>query len=47
MPCRLVELGDEWLASHADADRALRRIVIENVASSRRTQKVREYNTGR
>ncbi|MBM6699698.1 aminopeptidase N [Bifidobacterium pullorum subsp. saeculare] len=43
-PKSLVDLGDAWLASHADADNALRRIVIENVEGSRRTLKVRAYN---
>lgn len=43
-PATLVELGDAWLASHADADNALKRLIVENVASSHRTLKVREYN---
>ncbi|NMN00167.1 aminopeptidase N [Bifidobacterium sp. DSM 109958] len=43
-PATLTRLGDEWLAAHEDADRALRRLVIENVASSHRTLKVRAYN---
>ena len=45
-PARLVELGDAWLESHRDADRALRRMVIENVEGSRRTLRVQRYNTG-
>lgn len=32
------------LDEHGDADNALRRLIIENVASSHRTLKVREYN---
>ncbi|MBW3090982.1 aminopeptidase N [Bifidobacterium miconisargentati] len=43
-PATLTELGDAWLASHADADNALKRLIVENVASSHRTLKVREYN---
>ncbi|PWG64423.1 aminopeptidase N [Bifidobacterium callitrichidarum] len=43
-PATLVELGDAWLAAHADADNALKRLIVENVASSHRTLKVREYN---
>ena len=43
-PAALVELGEQWLASHGDADRALRRIIIENVDVSRRTLAVRQYN---
>ena len=43
-PSALVELGDAWLAAHADADDALRRLIVENVDSSRRTLKVRAYN---
>ena len=35
-PATLVDLGDAWLASHADADNALQRIV--------RTLKVRDFN---
>lgn len=40
----LVRLGDEWLAGHADAPRALRALVIGNVESSRRSVKVAAYN---
>ncbi|KFJ06887.1 aminopeptidase N [Bifidobacterium thermophilum] len=43
-PAELVRLGDQWLGEHADAPRALRRIIIENVESSRRVLKVRAYN---
>ena len=43
-PATLVRLGDAWLDEHGDADNALRRLIIENVASSHRTLKVREYN---
>lgn len=43
-PATLVELGEAWLKNHEDADRALRRIVMENVDTSRRTLKVRGYN---
>ncbi|WEV53319.1 aminopeptidase N [Bifidobacterium sp. ESL0704] len=42
----LVRLGDEWLASHTDAARALRNIIIGNVESSRRAVKVSAYNAG-
>ncbi|WP_300767205.1 ERAP1-like C-terminal domain-containing protein, partial [uncultured Bifidobacterium sp.] len=45
-PALLVELGDAWLEAHRDADRALRRMVIDNVERSRRTLKVQEYNAG-
>ena len=30
-PAELVRLGDQWLSEHADAPRALRRIIIENL----------------
>ena len=43
-PAELVKAGDEWLAAHTDADRALRRLVIENLAGSRRTLQVQSYN---
>ena len=43
-PATLVDLGDAWLASHADADNALQRIVRGNVESSHRTLKVRDFN---
>ncbi|NEG56175.1 aminopeptidase N [Bifidobacterium platyrrhinorum] len=45
-PATLVSLGESWLASHADAADALKRLVVENVASSRRTLAVRRYNEG-
>jgi aminopeptidase N len=45
-PSTLVELGDIWLSAHRDADNALKRLIVENVASSRRTLKVRQYNEG-
>jgi len=43
-PATLARLGDAWLDEHGDADNALKRLIIENVASSHRTLKVREYN---
>ena len=43
-PATLVDLGDAWLASHADADNALQRIVRGNVESSHRALKVRDFN---
>ncbi|PLS31711.1 aminopeptidase N [Bifidobacterium margollesii] len=43
-PAALVKAGDEWLASHEQADRALRRLVLENLAASRRTLAVHRYN---
>lgn len=36
--------GANWLMAHADADNALRRIIIENVQDSTRAMKVRKYN---
>jgi aminopeptidase N len=43
-PAMLVELGDKWLASHADADNALRRLISANVESSHRTKMVADFN---
>ena len=43
-PATLVELGDKWLASHADADNALRRLISANVESSHRTKMVVDFN---
>ena len=43
-PATLVELGDKWLASHADADNALRRLISANVESSHRTTMVADFN---
>ena len=43
-PAKLVEQGDTWLASHAEADNAFRRIVIGNLESARRSLKVRDWN---
>ena len=43
-PATLVELGDKWLASHADADNALRRLISANVESSHRTKMVADFN---
>lgn len=43
-PETLADMGDAWLEDHADADNALRRIVIENVDSSHRALKVRAWN---
>lgn len=43
-PATLVKLGEQWLASHQDADDALKRIIDENVSSSKRTLAVRQYN---
>lgn len=39
-----MELGDKWLASHADADNALRRLISANVESSHRTKMVADFN---
>ena len=41
---RLVEVGENWLNSHADAPAALRRIVMENLDSSQRVLRVQRYN---
>lgn len=41
----LVRLGDAWLESHADADRALRGMIIQNVDASRRVLKVSQANS--
>ncbi|RYP94396.1 aminopeptidase N [Bifidobacterium pseudolongum subsp. globosum] len=43
-PATLVELGDKWLASHADTDNALRRLISANVESSHRTKMVADFN---
>lgn len=43
-PATLVELGDKWLASHADADNALLRLISANVESSHRTKMVADFN---
>ena len=43
-PATLVELGDKWLASHADADNALRRLISANEESSHRTKMVADFN---
>lgn len=43
-PATLVKLGDAWLDEHIAADNASKRLIVENVASSHRTLKVREYN---
>ena len=43
-PAALVSAGDAWLADHEDADRALRRLVLENLAGSKRTLAVKRYN---
>lgn len=43
-PSTLVSLGDAWLAGHEQADAALRKIIIDNVESSRRTMNVVAYN---
>lgn len=43
-PATLVELGDKWLASHADADNALRRLISANVESSHRIRMVADFN---
>lgn len=45
-PATLVSLGESWLEEHFAADDALKRLVVENVASSRRTLAVRRYNEG-
>ena len=46
-PAVLVKEGDAWLNDHEQADRALRRMITENVEGSQRTLWAREYNTGR
>ncbi|MBW3088066.1 aminopeptidase N [Bifidobacterium sp. 82T24] len=43
-PAALVASGDAWLAAHEGADRALKRLVVENLAGSRRTLAVQRYN---
>ncbi|KAB7787339.1 aminopeptidase N [Bifidobacterium cebidarum] len=43
-PATLTKLGDAWLEEHFAADNALKRLIVENVASSHRTLKVRDYN---
>jgi aminopeptidase N len=43
-PAALVEAGEKWLAEHTDADRALRRMVIENLETSKRNLRVQAYN---
>ncbi|PJM78703.1 aminopeptidase N [Bifidobacterium scaligerum] len=43
-PATLTRLGDAWLEEHFAADNALKRLIVENVASSHRTLKVRDYN---
>lgn len=43
-PAGLVSLGEAWLASHEDADNALKRLIRGNVESSQRTLKVRDFN---
>lgn len=43
-PAKLVEAGEEWLRLHSDADRALRRMVIENLETSKRNLRVQAYN---
>ena len=43
-PATLTKLGDAWLEEHFAADNALKRLIVENVASSHRTLAVRDYN---
>lgn len=43
-PQNLSDKGHAWLESHADADRALRRIVIEELESTDRVLRVHNYN---
>lgn len=43
-PTKLVEAGQKWLAENPDADRALRRMVIENLETSQRNLNVQAYN---
>lgn len=43
-PSDLAAAGKAWLDSHSDADRALRRMVEENMDSSLRVLKVQQYN---
>ena len=45
-PSDLAAAGKAWLDSHRDADRALRRMVEENMDSSLRVLKVQKYNAG-
>ena len=44
-PATLVDAGDAWLAAHEDADRALRRMIRENVDGSRRMLRVSQWNS--
>ena len=44
-PATLVDAGDAWLAAHEDADRALRRMISENVDGSRRMLRVSQWNS--
>ncbi|MFT8787871.1 MAG: aminopeptidase N [Bifidobacterium psychraerophilum] len=43
-PAQLVAAGEQWLASHQDADRALKGMITKNTEESRRTLTVRNYN---
>ncbi|MCI1915291.1 MAG: aminopeptidase N [Bifidobacteriaceae bacterium] len=43
-PSALVEAGEKWLTEHPGADRALRRMVIENLETSKRNARVQSYN---
>lgn len=43
-PRALVEAGDAWMDSHQDAPKALRGMIAQNTAASRRFLKVRSYN---
>ncbi|BDR54310.1 aminopeptidase N [Bombiscardovia apis] len=45
-PHDLVHAGEAWLADHEDAPKALRGMIIQNVETSRRTLRVRNYNEG-
>lgn len=43
-PGSLIEAGDSWLASHQEAPKALRGMIIQNTEASRRFLNVRSYN---
>ena len=43
-PSQLVEMCEKWLADHQNADAALRRLVSENLDSSKRALRVQRYN---
>lgn len=43
-PAKLVEVGEKWLESHPNADAALRRMVNENLDTTKRVLRVQRYN---